>query len=181
MNDEAARRGDDDADDGRDFADLFGQDETTQRITSKQRSPVPRRAGRRRAPDPAHAADGDDEALDDDAFRGDVPPKEFTALRMGRTPPTQRIDLHGFDRVGAQRTLQKAFGVATAARHRCVLVIHGRGRSTATGEATLKSALPRWLRTPPLDAWVRGFAPAQPRDGGEGATYVLLRAKRSDR
>ena len=167
-------------DDGRPgggFADLFDGDDETRRIESKERAPAKPKAGRRRAPDRAATpslAAGDD-ALDDDTFRGEVPPAEFTDLRMGRIRPAQRIDLHGFDRKGAQQTLQKAFGVATASGHRCVLVIHGKGRSTATGEATLKSALPRWLRTPPLDAAVRGFAPALPRDGGEGATYVLLR------
>ena len=157
------------------FADLFGDDDTT-RIQSKQRKPAKPKPGRRRAagadapPPPI-----DDEALDDESFRGDVPPKEFTGLRMGHIEPETRIDLHGLDQSQAQATLRKAFGVASAAGRRCVLVIHGKGQGSALGHETLKRALPRWLRTPPLSVWVRAFTPALPRDGGEGATYVLLR------
>ena len=41
-------------------------------------------------------------------------------------------------------------------------------------EGSLRQALPRWLTTAPLCNIVRAFAPAQLRDGGAGASYVLL-------
>jgi DNA-nicking Smr family endonuclease len=157
------------------FADLFGDDGATKRVASKQRPPKRPSPGRRRPADAASGTEPDDDAQDEDTFRGDVARSDFTDLRMGRTRPETRVDLHGLDRDQARAALRKAFGVAAAAGRRCVLVIHGKGRGSPTPEDTLKRALPRWLRTPPLDAWVRGFAPAQPRDGGEGATYVLLR------
>lgn len=171
-----------DGDDGDDerggFADLFGADPETRRLGSRQRAPAPPRPGRRRARDleatpPATPDDEPHEA--GEPYRGDVPPREFAALRRGDTRVESRIDLHGLDRGQARATLRKSFGVASAAGRACVLVIHGRGRGSRDGETTLRDALPGWLRSPPLDAWVRGFAPALPRDGGEGATYVLLR------
>lgn len=161
------------------FADLFGADPGTRRIHPKSRAPAAPGPRRRRAvrEDPAPAAGPADDGLDADAFRGDLAPSEMVDLRAGHVRPEQRIDLHGLDREQARHALRKAFGVATASGRRCVLVVHGRGLRSPTGEATLKHALPRWLRTPPLDARVRAFAPAPPRDGGEGATLVLLRER----
>ena len=43
----------------------------------------------------------------------------------------------------------------------------------------LKEALLGWLCEPPLDRLVMAFASAVPEDGGTGATYVLLRRKRT--
>ena len=39
----------------------------------------------------------------------------------------------------------------------------------------LKAAVPRWLGEPELRPHVLAIAPAQPRAGGSGALYVLLR------
>ena len=67
---------------------------------------------------------------------------------------------------------------------RCVLVITGKGlRRLAEDEAggrvgeigILRNAVPRWLNEAPNRARVLAFAAAQPRDGGGGALYVLLR------
>lgn len=169
---------DEDDDDPRGFADLFGDDPHTRRISPKKGVVARPEKGKRRAPDapaaPASTADADEPSH---VFRGEVPPQEFHALRMGDTPPATGIDLHGLDRAQAQQHLRKAFGTAMAQGRLCVRVIHGHGARSPTGDATLKASLPGWLRTSPLDAWVRGFAPAPPRLGGEGATLVLLRKR----
>jgi DNA-nicking Smr family endonuclease len=60
---------------------------------------------------------------------------------------------------------------------RCVLVIHGRGRHSET-EPILKEALLDWLAEPPVGSLVLAFSSALGRDGGVGATYVLLRRER---
>ncbi|MEQ9814703.1 MAG: Smr/MutS family protein, partial [Azospirillaceae bacterium] len=53
------------------------------------------------------------------------------------------------------------------------------GRGTFTGgKAVLKSKLADWLNDPPLRDKVLAFYPAQPRHGGEGAFYVLLKRLR---
>lgn len=160
------------------FSDLFGDDPHTRRITSKGRNKPGPTPGHRRPPDVpvaprAEEADAETEHL----FRGEVPTREFHELRMGRTLPETRIDLHGLDRAQAQHRLRKAFGTAGALGQRCVAVIHGHGRRSPTGEPTLKQALPGWLRSKPLADHVRGFAPATPRHGGPGATLVLIRLR----
>ena len=42
----------------------------------------------------------------------------------------------------------------------------------------LRTTVPRWLTEAPLKPLVLAHAPAQPKDGGSGALYVLLRRKR---
>jgi len=160
------------------FAELIEGDPHTRRLDEKKVVTPGGTSGRRRPPSAEAAPPGEptsDDQQADGLFRGSISPKEFRDLRRGRVRPDGRIDLHRLDREHARHALRKAFGVAAAAGTECVLVIHGRGRRSPAGEATLKSALPSWLRSAPLDAWVRGFAPALPRDGGDGATYVLLR------
>jgi len=164
------------------FADLVAGDPAVARIEKRRVPGEVKPARKRRPPEPRERAPSSpDEPEGGDAdrvFRGDIPPNEFRELRSGRLRPGGRIDLHRLDRSQARHALRKAFGTASAQGTRCMLVIHGRGRRSPLGEATLASALPGWLRTAPLDAWVRGFAPALPRDGGDGATYVWLRTPR---
>jgi DNA-nicking Smr family endonuclease len=169
---------------GPSFADLIGKDPDVLRKQG-ERAAVNVTPGATRKRRPAGTSDapappGAKEAQDDGTgvFRGDTPPAEFRELRSGQIRPGARVDLHRLDRAQARHTLRKAFGTASAQGVRCVLVIHGRGRRSPGGEATLKSALPGWLRSAPLDEWVRSFAPALPRDGGDGASYVLLRIAR---
>ena len=61
---------------------------------------------------------------------------------------------------------------------RCVLVVHGRGVHSPEGPV-LRAFLLRWLTESRVASIVMAFASARPRDGGEGATYVLLRRSRS--
>jgi DNA-nicking Smr family endonuclease len=175
--------GNDRSGDGKSFADLIANDPSIRRREERSaRIGAPRTSSPRRRPAGAEprARTDDADSIDDTGgvFRGDTPPAEFRELRSGRTRPGARVDLHRLDRVQARHALRKAFGTASAQGVRCVLVIHGRGRRSPGGEATLKSALPGWLRSAPLDEWVRSFAPALPRDGGDGASYVLLRIAR---
>lgn len=61
---------------------------------------------------------------------------------------------------------------------RAVLIITGKGLREDGRIGVLRGAVPRWLNEPPAHAWVRAFDHAAPRDGGEGALYVLLRRAR---
>ncbi len=95
-------------------------------------------------------------------------------LRRGDPPFEETIELHGLDRAGARRHLDANLRSAASRGLRCVRIVHGMGQSSPGG-AVLREALPSWLARPPCARWVLAFAPAQRRDGGEGATYVLLR------
>lgn len=87
------------------------------------------------------------------------------------------LDLHGHSEENARRVVEDAVERAYAASHRCLLVIHGRGRRSA-GVPVLKEALPDWLTGPRCAARVLAFTTAPPRLGGAGATLVLLRRRR---
>ena len=54
----------------------------------------------------------------------------------------------------------------------CVRIIHGKGKLLQGGGAKLKNYVNCWLMQIP---WVLAFSSAQPRDGGAGALYILLR------
>jgi DNA-nicking Smr family endonuclease len=97
-------------------------------------------------------------------------------LGRGEPPYEETIELHGLDREGARRHLGKSLRSAALSGLRCVRVVHGAGKSSPAG-AVLRDALPKWLSEPPCAEHVLALAPAQRRDGGEGATYVLLRRR----
>ncbi len=95
-------------------------------------------------------------------------------LRRGRMRAEARLDLHGMTRDEAHQALGEFLADARAAGRRCVIVVTGRG-SVSAGGGVLRNETPRWLNTPALRPLVLGFAEAQPKDGGSGALYVLLR------
>ena len=99
-------------------------------------------------------------------------------LRNGEYPPDARVDLHGLHLPAARRAVQETIQRVVAQGKRCVLVVHGRGRHSEN-EPVLKESFLEWLAEPPLGSRVLAFTSARGRDGGVGATYVLLR--RGDR
>ncbi len=98
--------------------------------------------------------------------------------RRGRIPPELRIDLHGLRADEARRHVHTELSAAIADGVRCVIVVHGKGLRS-DGAPVLRNALVDWLASPDLEGRVLAFAPAQPEDGGRGATYVLLRRRRT--
>ncbi len=100
--------------------------------------------------------------------------EQLHRLRRGEIPVEAELDLHGLDAASAERELRTWLGRARRDGLRCVCVIHGRGLHSESG-AVLREALPGWLTAPPLAAELLAFAPAPPRRGGAGATYILLR------
>jgi len=93
-------------------------------------------------------------------------------LKRGRYPVEAHLDLHGLTQAEAHRALSGFVGGSRRSGRRCVLVITGHGRMSG---GVLKQAVPRWLGEPELRPHILAIAPAQPRAGGSGALYVLLR------
>jgi DNA-nicking Smr family endonuclease len=104
-----------------------------------------------------------------------VSDSQLFALQRGDPEPEERIDLHGLRRNEAGRLIATRLEAAKARGLRCVVVIHGRGRGSETGEAVLRDSISAWLSKTPGAGHVLAFAPAPNRLGGEGATLVLLR------
>jgi DNA-nicking Smr family endonuclease len=98
-------------------------------------------------------------------------------LKRGLHPIEARLDLHGMTQIEAHRALAAFIERQRAAGRRCVLIITGRGLGP-NGAGVLKTAVPRWLEEEGLRGHVLALAPAQPRDGGTGALYLLLRRHR---
>jgi DNA-nicking Smr family endonuclease len=97
-------------------------------------------------------------------------------LKRGKHPVEARLDLHGMTQSEAHRALASFIRVSRAAGKRCVLVITGRG---SVGGGVLRAAVPRWLDEPEFRSHLLAIATAQPRDGGAGALYVMLRRTRA--
>jgi len=98
-------------------------------------------------------------------------------LRRGKLPIEARIDLHGMTQAQAHRALADFIDRQQAAGKRCVSVITGKGIYRG-GVGILKEAVPRWLNEPGIRRHILAFSHAQPKDGGTGALYVLLRRTR---
>ena len=109
--------------------------------------------------------------------RAGVDRRQAQRLKRGQMPIDGRLDLHGFTQAEAHRRLGRYLAEAQAAGKRCVLVITGRGVGKSAG-GVLKAEVPRWLNQPPNRDRVLAFDIAQPKHGGDGALYVLLRRNR---
>ena len=105
----------------------------------------------------------------------DLDRRTMDRLVRGRVRPEATLDLHGLTLAAAHAGLGAFLARSQARGVRCALVITGRGK---LGEGAIRSELPRWLNAPENRPRVLGFATAQPRDGGAGAVYVLLRRVR---
>lgn len=99
-------------------------------------------------------------------------------LRRGERRIDARLDLHGMTQDEAHRALDAFLDRAELAEWRCVLVITGKGRAGSSAGGVLRAAVPRWLNEAPNRARLLAIAAAQPKDGGAGALYLLLRRKR---
>ena len=106
-----------------------------------------------------------------------VQPRVFRRLAQGKYPIEATLDLH-------QRTVKEARDdvfrfIRSSSRNgfRSVVMVHGRG-DRSDDPAKLKSYVAHWLVQL---ADVIGFHSAPRRDGGTGATFVLIRKSPSQK
>ena len=93
-------------------------------------------------------------------------------LKRGKLPIEARLDLHGQRLETAHAAVGRFLAEAQADGKRCVLIVTGKGRGEG---GLLRQEVPRWLNEPGNRARVISFDYAQPKDGGGGALYVLLK------
>ncbi len=136
-------------------------------------APVPTLPAR---PRPADRAERLPELRHD--FAPGVDKRTVERMRRGQLRVEGRIDLHGLTREGAHRALIGFLARARDEGRRCVIVITGRGARSEEGAGVLRTSVPRWLNEAPLRGAILAFCQAQPKDGGAGALYVLLKRKR---
>ena len=94
-------------------------------------------------------------------------------FKRGQLAIDAKLDLHGMDRARAHRALDRFLEGAAGQGRRCVLVVTGKS-------GVLKSDVPRWLNEQPARSRLIAFGAAQPRHGGAGALYLLLKRRREE-
>ncbi len=114
----------------------------------------------------------------DPGSRAGVDKRTAMRLKRGQLSVEARMDLHGLTQEEAHRALSAFVQGSQAAGRRCVLVITGKGLRPDGAVGVLRAAVPHWLNQAPLRERIVAFSHATPRDGGEGALYVLLKRKR---
>lgn len=123
------------------------------------------------APGPPEQADTDAAAGAESYVADGVDRRELRKLKRGDYPPGDTLDVHGMTAPQADASVRQ-FIARSRTRHRCVCVVHGRGRRSPGGVPVLKARVRDLLRE---HAAILAFADAPPDAGGAGAVYVLLR------
>ncbi|WP_263260902.1 Smr/MutS family protein [Pseudomonas sp. RIT-PI-S] len=104
--------------------------------------------------------------------RDGVQESQMRKLKLGQIPFEGSLDLHGMPVEKARETLWDFFAEAARLEIRCVRVTHGKAARLDGKRPMIKSHVNTWLRQ---HAQVLGFTSCQPRHGGTGAVYVMLR------
>ncbi len=102
--------------------------------------------------------------------------RTFERLKRGKMPIESRLDLHGRTQLEAHDALDRFLTASAARGYRCVLIVTGKG---VDGHGVLRQMVPRWLAEHDNRNKVITFCQAQPRHGGVGALYVLLKRRRA--
>lgn len=97
--------------------------------------------------------------------------KRIKQLTRGDIRQSDYLDLHQMTVEQARLAVLHFLLQSRERGYICVQIIHGKGRFNQSN-AKLKNYVNCWLMQIP---WVLAFSSAQPRDGGAGALYVLLR------
>jgi DNA-nicking Smr family endonuclease len=100
----------------------------------------------------------------------------LSRLKKGQLVIEASLDLHGFTQDAAHAALWRFVTDSAERGRRCLLVVTGKGLREGAG--VLRTQVPRWLNESTLRPLVLAFAYAQPRHGGEGALYILLKRRR---
>lgn len=95
----------------------------------------------------------------------------YGKLRRGRYQPEASLDLHRMTVAQARVEVWGFLHEAFACQLRTVMILHGKGDRSPRGPV-LKSFVAQWL---PHIPEVLAYHSAQPRQGGAGALYVLLK------
>lgn len=102
--------------------------------------------------------------------RSGVQPRLLQKLKQGLSPWQAAVDLHGCSIDQAREAVLALIANARREGQNTVKIVHGKGLQN--GQPLLKTCVNGWLRQLPT---VLAFVSCQPRDGGTGAVYVLLK------
>ncbi len=98
--------------------------------------------------------------------------KIIRQMKRGNIPIEGILDLHQQTVDEAMTNVNEFINQCVSEGKRWVCLIHGKGRLSSGSKPVLKNFLNQWLRE---QSNVLAFHSAQPRHGGTGALYVLLK------
>ena len=98
---------------------------------------------------------------------------QVAELRTGRVHLEATLDLHGSTIEAGITRLRQFLVESRRLGRRRVLIVHGKGTHSDHGAPLREAVLGELLGA--ASGLVHAFASATPGDGGEGATYVMLR------
>lgn len=107
----------------------------------------------------------------------DIDQRLIARLKRGEIEWQEGLDLHGYTVEEARVQVESFLRDAESQHWRCVLIVHGKAWSMASGFPVIKSHVNAWLREWPT---VIAFSSATPEDGGTGAVYVLMKRYRGE-
>ena len=116
--------------------------------------------------------------LDPKIIPSGISASQADKLRKGKIRPERTIDLHGFTQLRAHSYINDELIKCHRRNIRSILIITGKKFGKMGAEGVLKKEVPKWLNLSPLKEIILMTSWAIPRDGGEGALYVLLRRVR---
>ena len=125
---------------------------------------------------PLHIDDWLDLGDADSFLRPGLPRSVLRDLRSGRWVMQGHVDLHGMNRHEAHEQVNRLLAEALLAGKRCLRIVHGRGLGSPGREGILRQLVKSWLGR---RKEVLAFCHAPPRDGGDGALWVLLKASKT--
>jgi len=105
-------------------------------------------------------------------------------LTRGAVAPDVTIDLHGMTLNLAHDRLNGGIAQALAIGARVILLIAGKHRPVPENDlrgerrGAIRAKLLDWLAVSPHAGQIAAVRPAQPRHGGDGAVYIVLRKAR---
>lgn len=99
-------------------------------------------------------------------------------LKKGKIRPEKTIDLHGYTQFRAHSYINEELMKCYNRNIRSILIITGKKFGKLGAEGVLKKEVPKWLNVAPLREIILMTSWATPKDGGDGALYVLLRRVR---
>lgn len=110
----------------------------------------------------------------------DIDRRTFERLKKGRLPFDDSFDFHGIGFHEAHYKLVKLIEQWQDNGKRCILIITGKGSRTPKDQKTIRDAFPDWLNDSLLRNKILAYTKAQPKHGGSGAFYLLLRRKKEN-
>jgi DNA-nicking Smr family endonuclease len=100
--------------------------------------------------------------------------KTFERLKRGQLSIEARLDLHGHTLAEAEGSFARFISSCFANEKRVVLVITGRGKRTEY-KSVIRDELAYWINMSKNRPKIMAVCQAQPKDGGMGAFYLMLR------